>query len=206
MADRGEPVAVDADAGVVRTVTLADGTQWPVQATLQHWRHPRFTEAPASEMRVTQAYRVLLSTPEGPAEATLHQYGTDHPDVWRLRHRARRWPMHTITPRMFVPDPAAAVTFLRDVFGAQGELEADRPTEITIGDSMIMVSGTAARPEFPVFLYVYVDDVDATHARALASGATSEEEPGSTPYGDRRAMVRDPQGNVYQIARSADPS
>ncbi|MDT7802999.1 MAG: PhnB protein, partial [Actinomycetota bacterium] len=31
-------------------------------------------------------------------------------------------------------------------------------------------------------------------------GATSLEEPADTPYGDRRAMVRDPFGNVFQIA------
>ena len=200
MADRGEPVAVDADAGVVRTVTLADGTEWPVRATLEHWRHPRFADAPAAEMRVTQAYRILL----GAREATLHQYGTDHPDIWRLRWRRSPVPKHTLTPRMFVPDPDAAVTFLRDVFGAQGDLGGDRPAAITIGDSTLLVSGTGARPEFPVFVYVYVTDVDATYARALAAGATSAEEPGTTPYGDRRAMVRDPQGNVFQIARGTD--
>jgi len=203
MADRGEPVAVRVDAGAVQAVTRADGDEWPVQATLEHWRHPRFAEAPAADMRVTQAYRVLLGTPDGPREATLHQYGADHPDVWRMRWRAGQWPMHTVTPRMFVRDPQGAVAFLREVFGGQGALEGDRPAEIRIGDSVIMVSGTGTRPEFPAFLYIYVDDVDATHTRALSSGATSLEDPGRTPYGDRRAMVRDPYGNIFQIAHRA---
>lgn len=203
MAERGEPVAVHADAGSVYAISRADGGVWTVRATLESWRHPRFATVPADEIQVTQAYRVLLVTPGGPREATLHQYGTDHPDVWRMRWRGRQWPMHTITPRIFVPDPEGAVAFLRDVFGAQGEIEGDRPAEIVIGDSTILVSGTGARPEFPAFLYVYVDDVDATYGRATASGATSLEEPGGTPYGDRRAMVRDPFGNVYQIARNA---
>ncbi len=35
---------------------------------------------------------------------------------------------------------------------------------------------------------------------ALATGAASVDKPFDTPYGDRRAMVRDPQGNVFQIA------
>lgn len=204
MADRGEPVAVHVDAGAVRAITRADGAEWTVRTTLESWRHPRFATAPAAQMRVTQAYRVLLDTPDGPREITLHQYGADHPDVWRMRWRGRQWRMHlhTITPRMFVDDPEGAVAFLRDVFGAQGEIEGDRPAEIVIGDSTIMVSGTGARPEFPVFLYVYVDDVDAVYARARASGAASLEEPGDTPYGDRRAMIRDPFGNVFQIAHS----
>jgi len=45
-----------------------------------------------------------------------------------------------------------------------------------------------------------VDDIDATYERALESGAQSLEEPGDTPYGDRRGMVEDPCGNIWQIA------
>lgn len=206
MADRGEPVAVHLNAGAVRAITRADGEEWAVRATLESWRHPRFASAPAEEMRVTQAYRVLLDAADGPREATLHQYGADHPDVWRMRRRARQWPMHlhTVTPRMFVSDPEAAVAFLRDVFGGRGEIEGDRPAEIAVGDSTIMVSGTGdTRAPFPAFLYVYVDDVDAAYTRAVALGAAVLEEPDTTAYGDRRAMVRDPFGNVFQIAHSA---
>jgi PhnB protein len=34
----------------------------------------------------------------------------------------------------------------------------------------------------------------------VAEGATTLEEPLDTPYGQRRAMVRDPEGNIFQIA------
>ena len=63
-----------------------------------------------------------------------------------------------------------------------------------------MVSAAGARDLFPAFLYVYVDDADATYRRAVDAGATTLEAPLDTPYGDRRAMVRDPFGNVFQIA------
>ena len=63
-----------------------------------------------------------------------------------------------------------------------------------------MVSAAGERELFPAFLYVYVDDADAAYDRALAAGAVSLEAPLDTPYGDRRAMVRDPSGNVFQIA------
>lgn len=63
-----------------------------------------------------------------------------------------------------------------------------------------MVSAVGPREPTSAFLYLYVDDVDATYKRALGAGATSIEEPASTPYGDRRAMVRDPSGNDWQIA------
>jgi PhnB protein len=107
---------------------------------------------------------------------------------------------HSVTPRIVVSDPAAQVAFLRTVFDATGEHGVDRPAEIRIGDSLVLVTAAGARELFPAFLYVYVDDADAAYRRALAAGAVSLEEPLDTPYGDRRAMVRDPFGNVWQIA------
>jgi PhnB protein len=107
---------------------------------------------------------------------------------------------HSVTPRMVVNDVTAAVEFLRAVFDATGEVHAGRPAEIRIGDSMVMVSPAGDRELFPAFLYVYVDDADSAFRRALTAGAISLEAPLDTPYGDRRAMVRDPFGNVFQIA------
>lgn len=112
---------------------------------------------------------------------------------------------HNLTVRLFVEDPAREVAFLRDAFGAQGELPAGRPAELTIGDSLLLVSGVEARPATRSFLYLYVPDVDAAHARAVAAGATSMEEPRDVPYGDRRAMVEDPFGNAWQIATMLTP-
>jgi PhnB protein len=107
---------------------------------------------------------------------------------------------HSVTPRMVVSDVAAAAGFLRAVFGAAGEVREGRPAEIRIGDSVVMLSAAGQRELFPAFLYVYVDDADGAYHRALAAGAVTLEEPFDTPYGDRRAMVRDPFGNVFQIA------
>ena len=113
---------------------------------------------------------------------------------------------HSVTPRIVVSDAAAQVGFLRAVFDAAGEVPADRPAEIRIGDSLVMVTSAGAREPFPAFLYVYVDDADDTYRRALDAGAVTIEEPLDTPYGDRRAMVRDPFGNVFQIAHRIPPA
>ena len=107
---------------------------------------------------------------------------------------------HSVNPRIFVGDVVKQVDFLRAVFGATGDVPDNRPAEVRIGDSVVMVAAGEQRELFPAFLYVYVDDSDSTYQLALAAGATSEEEPRDTPYGDRRAMVRDPFGNVFQIA------
>jgi hypothetical protein len=95
----------------------------------------------------------------------------------RTMHNTPRKGFHSITPRIVVANVGAQIAFLRAVFDAAG-----------------------AREPFPAFLYVYVDDADAVYRRALAAGAVSLEEPLDTPYGDRRAMVRGPFGNVWQIA------
>ena len=107
---------------------------------------------------------------------------------------------HSVTPRIVVTDAAAQIAFLRAAFGATGEQPEGRPAEMRIGDAVILVSQAGARDAFPAFLYLYVDDADAGFARALAAGAVVLEPPLDTPYGDRRAMVRDPLGNLWQIA------
>ena len=113
---------------------------------------------------------------------------------------------HSVTPRIVVSDAAAQIAFLRSVFDAIGEHHAERPAEMRIGDSVVMVTAAgAARDVFPALLYVYVDDADAVYERAIAAGAVSLEDPRDTPYGDRRAMVRDPFGNVWQIAHVVQP-
>jgi uncharacterized glyoxalase superfamily protein PhnB len=63
-----------------------------------------------------------------------------------------------------------------------------------------MVGSTLEREAMPAFLYVYVEDADAVFRLSQERGAKSLEEPQDTPYGDRRAMIRDPWGNLWQIA------
>jgi uncharacterized glyoxalase superfamily protein PhnB len=105
-----------------------------------------------------------------------------------------------VTPRIVTDDAPGVIAFLRTVFDAQGEEHPGRPAEMRIGGSVIMVTPAGERERFPAFLYVYVDDADVAYRHAIAAGATSVEEPIDTPYGDRRAMVRDRFGNVWQVA------
>src|SRR5882724_8112726 len=107
---------------------------------------------------------------------------------------------HSVTPRIVVHDPDVLIEFLKQAFGATGDVRTDRPSVIRIGDSLVMVSSVGPRDTMPAFLYLYVDDIDATYHRALKAGAVSLEEPQDLPYSDRRGMVEDPCGNIWQIA------
>ena len=111
---------------------------------------------------------------------------------------------HTLTTRVVVADVSAQVAFLRATFDAEGDVVAGRPVELRIGDSLMMIAEAGERDLFPCFLYVYVDDADATYERAVRAGASTIEAPLDTPYGDRRAMIRDPFGNLFQIAHRLD--
>src|SRR5580692_9487341 len=108
---------------------------------------------------------------------------------------------HTVTSRIIVRDPANLINFMKAVFDAEGELHPGRPAEIKIGDSIVMVSdGDGIRDAAAAFLYVYVENADATYTRSIGANAISLEPPTDMPYGDRRATVKDPWGNTWQIA------
>src|SRR5690606_9250867 len=62
-----------------------------------------------------------------------------------------------------------------------------------IGDPTLL-GGTSVQ------LHLYVPDVDATFARAMAAGATSDRPPADEAYGDRAAVVVDPFGHHWMIA------
>ena len=114
------------------------------------------------------------------------------------KHMPDGWP--AVVPRISVEDPASLVAFIQHVFGATGNFQGERPSELRIGDSLLMIGSTVERQPMRAFLYVYVADTDSTFRRAVERGAESLEEPHVAPYGDRRAMVRDPWGNLWQIA------
>ena len=107
---------------------------------------------------------------------------------------------HTVTPRIVALEAEQLVDFVKYVFGATGEYRPDMPAVLNIGDSIVMISDAGVRDPAPGFLYVYVEDADQTYRRALDAGARSLEEPLDLPYGDRRGMVEDKWGNVWQIA------
>jgi uncharacterized glyoxalase superfamily protein PhnB len=99
------------------------------------------------------------------------------------------------------------IDFVVDVLGGELIMRMNREDgwlmhgSLRIGDSVIMLAdATKDFPGFPIWLHVYVPDVDATYRRALEHGATSVQEPSEKGDGDRRAGVKDPAGNTWWIA------
>ena len=107
----------------------------------------------------------------------------------------------TVTPRLITSDVDGLVAFLKAAFDAEGEVMAGRPSELRIGDSLVMISdGGGIREQTRAFLHLYVDDADRSYSRAMSAGAVTIEAPADMPWGDRRATVSDKWGNIWQIA------
>ena len=112
----------------------------------------------------------------------------------------------TVTPYLVVPDADAELVFLKVAFGATEANCQRRPdntvmhAEVKIGDSLVML-GQAGGPwkARSAALYLWVENVDATYARALQAGATSESEPEDKAYGHRNAGVVGPNGVTWWI-------
>ena len=81
--------------------------------------------------------------------------------------------------------------------------------EVAIGDGLIMVSdeypemgvlGPKSIGGTAVTVSVYVEDADATFAKAVAAGATAERPVETHFYGDRGGMFVDPFGHRWHVA------
>jgi uncharacterized glyoxalase superfamily protein PhnB len=99
------------------------------------------------------------------------------------------------------------IEFLKQTFNAEELRRYDKPdgsimhAEVRIDDTVVMLADAGDDvPGFPVWLHVYVPDVDATYQRALAAGGVSVQAPQQQGDPDRRGGVQDPAGNTWWIA------
>jgi len=121
---------------------------------------------------------------------------------------------HTVTPYLIVNAGAKALDFYARAFGAIERLRIDAGgkighAEITIGDSCIMLAdehpeigalGPTTVGGSPVSLHLYVEDVDAAVARAVAAGATLVRPVADQFYGDRSGTLKDPFGHQWTLS------
>ena len=73
---------------------------------------------------------------------------------------------------------------------------------VRVGDAVLEMGEPVDRTGIPSNgFFLFVEDVEAAYARALAAGATAVRPPDDTPYGLRSAIVRDPSGYLWWPAR-----
>ena len=120
---------------------------------------------------------------------------------------------HTVTPYLMVVDPDGFVGFLESAFAAEVTYRTTgdgggHHIELRFGDSRIMVGGGGPiEQDQAAALFLYVDDVDSLHERAVKAGATSLMAPADGLFEEQRgAAVVDPAGNQWFLGQHGPKS
>ena len=123
---------------------------------------------------------------------------------------------HTITPSLIVDDGVRALDFYKRAFGAKERGRMPGPdgrtimhAELRIGSSIVFIAdefpGVGPRAPHALggttgSLHLYVPNVDAAFARAVAAGAEVRMPVQDMFWGDRYAKVADPFGHEWGLA------
>jgi len=122
---------------------------------------------------------------------------------------------HGATPYLCCKDAARAIEFYKKAFGATEVMRMAEPSgrighaELKIGEAVFMLSDEYAEmgvrsPQSlggsPISIHLYVEDVDALAARAVAAGATLQRPVTDQFYGDRSGWLVDPFGHRWNIS------
>jgi catechol 2,3-dioxygenase-like lactoylglutathione lyase family enzyme len=120
-----------------------------------------------------------------------------------------------IMPNICSADLDAARHFYVELLGFAVAFDSEWFVQLVAGDTDLAVGilrrdhgsipADAQRAPQGVILTVVVDDADAAHRRATELGVDSLLEPHDTPYGQRRLLVRDPDGTVVDISAPTAP-
>lgn len=120
-----------------------------------------------------------------------------------------------VSPSLSIDGAAEAIEFYKKVFGATERFRMEGPpgriahAELQFGDSVVMLSDASPEMNFsgpktyggsPVIISVYVEDVDATFAKAIEAGAKEERAVETQFYGDRSGGFEDPWGHRWYVA------
>lgn len=135
---------------------------------------------------------------------------------------AHRSPTPSLYPRLAYRNEVAAIDFLVRAFGFVERREARMEDPegtlawLELGDGLIMIGRSGPHHHgltspidagaTTVMMMVYVDDIDAHHARAVAAGADVLSQPQDMFWGDRRYEALDLEGHRWHFAQRRNRS
>jgi PhnB protein len=113
----------------------------------------------------------------------------------------------SVAPYLIVPNAGDTIQFLTAVFDAKELRKFIDPSgrvvhaEVRFDDTVVMFAeGGGGFPAIPAHIHVYVSDVDAVYARALAHGAVSVQKSVKKNDEDKRGGFKDGGGTTWWIA------
>ena len=116
-----------------------------------------------------------------------------------------------LTPHITTADVGAAIALYEAAFGAEAVTVETAPgsdvvlfAQVKIGNSMLTIGqGEAFGPGF-VSLHHYVEDADATWAKAQAAGFAELQALSVTYWGDKMGLLADPLGVRWSIGQRVE--
>jgi PhnB protein len=113
----------------------------------------------------------------------------------------------SVAPYLTVNGAQQTIDFLGQLLGAEtlrvypSESGKLAHAEVRIDDTVIMLTdATAGWPAVPSHVHIYVDDVDAVYAKAIALGASPVKEPVQEDDIDKRGGFKDAGGTTWWVS------
>jgi PhnB protein len=137
---------------------------------------------------------------------------TNNDDTMSTAYKAAGY--NTLSPYLIVRGAAEAIEYYQAAFGAVERMRLEMPgglighAEVQIDDAVVMLAEEMPGMGFlsplelkgtPVCLSLYVPDVDAQFAKAIAAGGTVVQAVETKFYGDRAGQLRDPFGHLWTL-------
>jgi PhnB protein len=122
---------------------------------------------------------------------------------------------HSLTPNLVCKNAVGAIDFYIKVFGAKELSRVPGPhgeimhAELQIGDTRIFLNDTMSKTgphtadsgeSNPMYLHMYVPDVDTVFNRAVMAGARADMQLQDMFWGDRYGKITDPFGQQWGLA------
>ncbi len=113
----------------------------------------------------------------------------------------------TLSVNLTVPDPAAALDFYHEAFGAEERFRLNDPksggvvhAEMTIDGALLTLSARSRPAEGGgIQILLQRDDIDSAFERAVSAGATVERAVKTEFHGHRCGCLRDPFGHEWMV-------
>jgi PhnB protein len=212
----GEAHGFYSEVRIGDSVIMIGGGAAARRGNLQSALHVYVEDCDAAYRRALDAGAVTLMGPVGePADRPYGERSAFVRDAfgnyWYIATRLTSAPaaqgMGTLLPYVHPESARQYIDFLKRAFGAEELALIEQSgrvmhAAVRVGDAVLEMGEPFDRADLPSNgFFLFVEDVDASYARALAAGATAVRPPDDIPYGLRSGIVRDPAGYLWWPAR-----
>jgi len=217
----GDPDGFYSEVRIGDTVIMIGGGSAARRGNLPAALHVYVPDCDAAYRRALEAGAVTLMGERGePADRPYGERSAfvedDYGNYWYIATRLAsalglenrpQEGLGTVLPFVHPEGARKYIDFLKRAFGAE-EMEVIEHggrvmhAAVRIGNAVLEMGEAEDRAGIPSNgFFLFVEDVEAAYARALAAGATAIRPPSDIPYGLRSAIVRDPSGYLWWPAR-----